>query len=65
MNAMGDLKRGTVDIAAGNNAKMNTGFEESLQRAVSLQETGFLDKAVLEYETLLKTDCPLSKGARK
>ncbi|OQY47734.1 MAG: general secretion pathway protein GspE [Desulfobacteraceae bacterium 4572_87] len=35
--------------------------EEILRRAVSLQELGLWDKAVLEYESLLKTDYPPSK----
>jgi type II secretory ATPase GspE/PulE/Tfp pilus assembly ATPase PilB-like protein len=61
MKAMDNLKRRTVDISAGNSAATNNGFEEILQRAVSLQELGLLDKAVVEYKNLLKTDCPPSK----
>ncbi|MCP4576884.1 MAG: type II/IV secretion system protein [Deltaproteobacteria bacterium] len=61
MKAMDNLKRRTVEISAENSATANNGFEEILQRAVSLQELGLLDKAVVEYESLLKTDCPPSK----
>ena len=58
---MGNLKRGTVEAVAVNSTKVLNGFEEILQRAVSLQELGLLDKAVAEYESLFKTDCPPSK----
>jgi type II secretory ATPase GspE/PulE/Tfp pilus assembly ATPase PilB-like protein len=61
MKAMDNLQRSTVEISAGNNAKMVNDLEEILQRAVSLHELGLLDKAMVEYETLLKTDYPPSK----
>ena len=61
MKAMDNLKRRTSEITAGSSTKATNGFEEILQRAVSLQELGLLDKAVVEYESLLKTDCPPSK----
>lgn len=61
MKAMGKFKRKTVEFAAGNSPKGTNGFEEILHQAASLQELGLLDKAVVEYESLLKTDCPPSK----
>ena len=58
---MDNLKRRRVELSAGNSATAINGFEAILQQAVSLQELGLLDKAVVEYESLLKTDCPPSK----
>lgn len=54
---MGNLTAVTAESGAENNMPARNGFEEILQRAVSLQELGLLDKAVVEYESLLKTDC--------
>lgn len=51
----------TAGLAAENSTSIPNGFEESLQRALSLKELGLMDKAVVEYEKLLKTDCPPSK----
>ena len=61
MEAMGNLKRNAVSLSAENSPKAINGSEEILRRAVSLQELGLLDKAVVEYESLLKTDYPPSK----
>ncbi len=58
---MGSLTGGKVKIAAVNNTKPHNGLEEILQRAASLRELGLLDKAVAEYESLFKTDCPPSR----
>jgi hypothetical protein len=58
---MGNLKTVAAGFAAKNNTPARNGFEEILQRALSLKELGLLDKAVAEYENLLKTDCPPSK----
>ncbi len=61
MKDMGNLETAVPELTAGNNTPAHNGFEEILQRALSLKELGLMDKAVVEYENLLKTDCPPSK----
>ena len=58
---MGDLKTAVPELPAKNNTPEANGFEETLQRALSLRELGLMNEAVAEYESLLKTDCPPSK----
>jgi type II secretory ATPase GspE/PulE/Tfp pilus assembly ATPase PilB-like protein len=61
MKSMGNLNTATAGTVVENNTSAQNGFEEILQRASSLQELGLLDKAVVEYESLLVTDCLPSK----
>ncbi len=56
-----DPKTAVPDLAAKRGSSTLNGFEEVLERAASLKELGLLDKAVIEYESLLGTDCPPSK----
>ena len=58
---MGKLEIAVPELTAVSNTPARNGFEEILQRALSLRELGLLDKAVVEYENLLKTDCPPSR----
>ncbi len=57
MKIMDNLKTVATGFSAKDNTPARNGFEEILQRALSLKELGLLDKAVVEYESLLKTDC--------
>ena len=61
MEAMGEPKTATAETSSESNMAAQTGFEEIIQRAVSLRELGLLEKAVGEYESLLDTDCPPSR----
>jgi type II secretory ATPase GspE/PulE/Tfp pilus assembly ATPase PilB-like protein len=61
MKSMGNLNIATAGTVGENNTSAQNGFEEILQRASSLQELGLLDKAIVEYESLLATDCLPSK----
>ncbi len=54
-------KTAIPDLVAKNGLSTSNGVEEILERAASLRELGLLGKAAIEYESLLKTDCPPSK----
>ena len=61
MKTMDDPEKG-ISIRKGTSGPSTPdGFEEVLERAASLKELGLLDKASSEYESLLGTNCPISK----
>ncbi len=57
MKDIGNLKSVAAEAVNENTVPVQGEFEEVLQRAVSLRELGLFDKAMVEYESLLNTDC--------